>query len=243
MKLTVSELSALFGVSVRTLHYYDEIGLLAPYEISEAGYRFYNEESVETLGQILFYRELEFSLKDISEIFSNPQYDKTGALKNQRELLLLKRQHLDEIIGLLEQRIGGNAMKDFNTTAADIENAKKKYADEVKEKWGKTPEYEQSQKKADKRSTGDEIRINEQANEIFKQFASKMDLPADSDEVQKLVEKWQAHITENYYDCTKQILSCLGQMYVADERFKNNIDRFGDGTAQFMSEAIAFYCK
>ena len=102
LKLSISEIAALSGVSVRTLHYYDEIGLLKPREVSESGYRYYDRESLETLQLILFYKELQFSLKDISNIITQPQYDRKQALRKQKELLILKEKRLKKLINLLD---------------------------------------------------------------------------------------------------------------------------------------------
>jgi DNA-binding transcriptional MerR regulator len=243
MKLSISETAKLLGVSVRTLHYYDEIGLLAPSETTDAGYRFYGEEAIAKLQQILFFRELEFSLKDIADMLSRPDYDKTPALEKRRELLLLQRQHIDTLLALVDETMGGNTMNQKKTTAADIRAAKEKYAAETAERWGKTDAYKESQERHAAYSENDEVAIAEDANAIFAAFAANMDKAPDAPEVQALVKRWQDHITKYHYTCSKEILSCLGQMYVADARFTENLNRFGDGNAQFMSDAIAVYCK
>lgn len=238
MRLSIGETAAACGVSVRTLRYYDEIGLVSPCELSESGYRYYNEDAIALINQVLFYRELEFPLKEIIEILSNPNYDKTAAMKNHRSLLLLKRKRIDDIIRLLDETTGGNSMSNKKpaTTLADIKNAKEKYADEVREKWGNTQEYSESL--AQKRTDSEETVAAARADEIFAAFAECMDEAPGSKKVNALVRRWQAYITEYYYNCTDEILLCLADMYTGDERFRENIDRFGDGTAQFMSLAI-----
>lgn len=243
MKLSVSETANLMGISVRTLHYYDEIGILKPSVITDAGYRYYDHNAIDRLQQILFYRELQFSLKDIADILSRPDYDKTDALKNQYELLLLKRQRIDALISLVENTLGGVQMKDHKTTVADIEAAKKQYADEVETRWGKTPAYAESEAKHAAYSNEKEVAIAEEADAIFAAFARRMNQLPSAPEVQELVEKWQTHITKYHYRCTKEILAGLGQMYIADQRFKASLDAFGDGNAQFMSDAIRYYCE
>lgn len=238
MKLSIGEAAAICGVSVRTLRYYDEIGLVSPCELSESGYRFYDDERIALINQVLFYRELEFSLKEIIQILSNPEYDRKAALKNHRMLLLLKRKHIDDILRLLDETTGGNDMSKEKpaTSLADIKEAKKKYADEVRERWGDTDAYRESQ--SHERTDEQQAAATEQADEIFAAFAACMDESPDSDKARALVRRWQEHITEYYYKCTDEILSCLADMYTGDERFRENIDRFGDGTAQFMSLAI-----
>ena len=148
--MKIHEVAKLTGVTVRALHYYDKIGLLKPEEITEAGYRIYSENDLETLQQILFFRELDFSLNEIKEIIQNPLYDKTEALENHKELLVQKRDRLNGLITLVENTLKGNesmSFKEFDMT--EIEENKKKYADEVKKRWGTTKAYAEYEKKAD----------------------------------------------------------------------------------------------
>lgn len=245
MKLSVGETTKLLGISARTLHYYDEIGLVKPSETTEAGYRYYDSEALSKLQQVLFYRELEFSLKEIAVFFNNPQYDKFQALKSQRELLVLKQQHIDELISLIDDTMGGkHYMKNkTSTTANDITEAKNKYAEEARERWGETKEYKESIEKQAHYTEKDIEIISVEADKIFSEFGANVGKSPDNSEIQVLVLKWQQHISKYYYECSNQMLSCLGEMYVNDERFKKNIDRFGDGTAQLMSDAIKVYCE
>ena len=232
------------GITVRTLHYYDEIGLLKPNEITEAGYRLYSKEDLEILQQILFFRELDFPLSEIKEIMNNPNYDKEEALKKQKELLIQQGQRIDGLIKLIDKRIEGDnnmSFKEFDMN--EIEENKKKYAKEVKERWGNTRAYEESEKKTsgyNKEKWGD---INQETNEIFKAFAKLRYCDPGSQEVQELVRAWQKYITDNFYTCTNEILAGLGLMYVQDERFKENLDKNGEGTAKLMAEAIEIYCS
>lgn len=245
MKKSISEMAKLSGVSVRTLHYYDEIGLLAPSEVvSETGYRYYDENSLEKLQQILFYRELDFPLKEIVQIMNASDYNKEEALIKQRELLKLKRKRLDKLIGLLNANLKGEttmSFHEFDTT--EIDEAKAKYAEEVKERWGNTDAYEQSQKKTCEYTKEDWKRLNDGMDELLKQFSECLNENSASEKVQELVKSWQQYITETYYDCTKEVLAGLGQMYVMDERFTKNMDKYGEGTTRLISEAIAVYCK
>ena len=245
MKKSISEMAKLSGVSVRTLHYYDEIGLLEPSEVvSETGYRYYDENSLEKLQQILFYRELDFPLKEIVQIMNASDYNKEEALIKQRELLKLKRKRLGKLIGLLNANLKGDttmSFHEFETT--EIDEAKEKYAEEVKERWGNTDAYAQSQKKTSKYTKEDWKRLNDERDELLRQFSECLGEKPASEKVQKLVKGWQQHITDNYYDCTKEILAGLGQMYVLDERFTKNTDKYGEGTARLMNEAFAIYCN
>lgn len=240
--MKINEVAKLTGVTVRALHYYDKIGLLKPEEITEAGYRIYSENDLETLQQILFFRELDFSLNEIKEMIQNPLYDKTEALEKQKELLMQKRARLDELITLVEGTLKGEremSFKEFDMT--EIEENKKKYAEEVKERWGTTKAYAEYENKAFSDEEYQQKMLG--MNVLLKEFAKKRHLAPESGEVQELVEKWKDYITENFYYCTKEILSGLGIMYAADERFAKNIDKNGEGTAEFMSKAIAVFCQ
>lgn len=243
MKLSVSKTSKLMGVSVRTLHYYDEIGLLKPSEKTEAGYRLYDGNALAVLQQILFYRELELPLKEIVHILSQPDHDQKKALTNHRALLLLKQQHIEDLLRLVDETLGGNEnMSKGQFTFADYEEAREKYAAEANARWGHTEAYKESKRHEESRAETESIDMMNESNSIFEAFAKYMDRSPAEPEVQALVKRWQDFITRHHYCCTTEILAGLGEMYVADSRFTENIDRFGDGTAQFMSEAIRAYC-
>ena len=240
MKMQIKEFAEFTGVSVRTLHYYDEIGLLRPAFVDKStGYRFYDENSLLRMQEILFYRELDFSLKSIGEILSSPNYDKNKALKEQKHLLTLKKERLERLISAIDDAVKGeNVMKAFDNSEFE------KHKAEAKEKWGKTDAYQEHAEKTKGYSKQKWTDLAEGMDSIMGEFAVAMKNgeKADSAAVQELVKKLQSHITENFYRCTKEILAGLGQMYVADERFKNNIDKHADGTAAFICEAISTYC-
>lgn len=239
MRLSVSEMAKLTGVSIRTLHHYDHIGLLCPETAADSGYRWYGAADVEKMQQILFYRELDFPLKDIRDILSDPQYDKQEALRRQRELLLLKRKRLDGLLELLDANLKGERTMEFQGfDAGELERARRQYADEAKARWGHTGAWKESQNKSsdwDAQAAG--------MNDIFRRVAALRHGDPASSEAQALVKEWQDFVSANYYACTDEILAGLGEMYTADERFRNNLDRFGEGTAAFLSRAIAIYCR
>lgn len=245
MKMHIKEFANICGVSVRTLHYYDEIGLLKPAFVDEQnGYRFYDEKSLERIQEILFYRELDFPLKSISEILSSPDYDKQKALKEQRKLLILKKQRLERIIDALDNAEKGKiTMNAFDNNEYEI--ARNKYEAEAKERWGKTDAYKEHEQKTASYSKDKWQQVNDGLNAVLAQFADCLQSgqAPESNEAQSLVKNLQSYITENYYTCGNDILKGLGKMYVADERFKENIDKHAVGTAQFISEAIEIYCK
>ena len=233
MKMQIQEFAKFTGVSVRTLHYYDEIGLLKPASVERStGYRYYDENSLLRMQEILFYRELDFSLKSIGEILSSPHYDKNEALRKQKEMLILKKERLERLISAVD-----GAMKGENIMSAFDNSKFEQYKAEAKAKWGDTAAYQEYEKKG-KADQSDAMMA------IFAEVGQVLQLDPASGEVQALVGKLQQFITDNYYTCTKQILQGLGQMYVADERFKENIDKAGGaGTAEFIAKAIEIYCK
>lgn len=243
MRLSVSEAAKRAGISVRTLRYYDEIGLLKPSETTPAGYRFYDDTALASLQQILFYRELDVPLEQIGRILNAPENDRTEALQKHRTLLLMKRRRLDDMLRLVDETIGGITMYDERPkpTQADWEAVKEQYAREAAERWGNTEAFWESREKHAQYTPEQEARISAEMEEIFRAFGACGD-PA-GEEARILVERWQAHITRYHCNCTDSILACLGQMYVNDPRFKKNLDKYGPGTAQKISDAIAAYCK
>lgn len=243
-ELTVAQVAKLTGISVRTLHHYHQIGLLSPSHITAAGYRFYGIKELERLQQILFYKELDFSLEDIARLLDAPGYDKSIALSQHRHLLTLRRKRLDGLITLTDQLLKGETVMSFQEfDMKKIEETKEKYAKEAEERWGGTDAYAQSQKRTNSYNKEDWARIQGEAQAIYDAFAAAMKNDPASDAVQALVARWQQHITHNYYDCTKEILAGLGQMYTADQRFTQNIDKTAPGLAAFISSAIEIYCK
>ncbi len=241
MKMLIKDFAELCGVSVRTLHYYDGIDLLKPSFVDgNTGYRYYDEEALLRMQEIMFYRELDFSLKSIKEILSSPDYNKEKALREQKRLLVLKKERLERIISSIDGAEKGKViMKAFDKSEFE------KYKDEAKERWGGTEAYKEYENKTNGRTKSDSDALAEGMDMIMGEFSviMKKDIAHESEEAQELVKRLQGYITSNFYTCTKEILAGLGQMYVLDERFRNNIDRHGDGTAQFISEAISVYCR
>ena len=241
MKMLIKEFAEFTGVSVRTLHYYDEIGLLRPASIDKVtGYRFYNEASLIRMQEILFYRELDFSLKSIGEILSSSSYDKGKALQEQKQLLILKKERLERLISVIDSASKGEiVMNAFDNSEFEA------YKAEAQERWGKTDAWQEHAEKTKNYSKDNWNSLAADMDIIMGEFAVCMkngDAP-DAEAAQNLVKKLQSHITANYYNCTAEILHGLGQMYVADERFKINIDKHAAGTAEFISRAIAQYCR
>ena len=238
--MTVSEVSRLTGNSVRTLHYYDEIGLLKPTEVTEAGYRLYDDDALARLQTIMMFRELEFSLKDIGRIIDSPDFDRQKALEQQIELLRLRKERLEQLIEhALELQKKGVKEMDFR---AFDRSRLEEYERKAKEMWGNTEAYREYEKKTEGYSGEMIEKTAEDMMKIFAEFGKIQDKSPDSTEAQGLVRKLQAFITDNYYTCTDQILAGLGLMYAAGGEMTDNIDAAGGaGTAEFAAEAIRVY--
>ena len=236
--MQIKEFAEQIGVSVRTLHYYDEIGLLKPSEVdAQNGYRFYDESSLERMQEILFYRELDFSLRTIAQILSSPDYDKQQALTRQRKLLLAKKERLERLIDALDGLEKGEGFMKPNN---EKKKKKNEYAEEVRQRWGDTAAYKESES----RNT-DFGKAAAMLDAVFEEFAEldRSGISPDDEAAKIQVEKLQRCITENFYTGTNEILAGLRQMYVADVRFKNNIDKHGEGTAEYVSQCIKSYCE
>ncbi|WP_295071078.1 MerR family transcriptional regulator [Ruminococcus sp.] len=237
--MTVKQVSELTGVSIRTLRYYDEIGLLPPASHTEGGYRLYDDTALERLQQILLFRELEFPLKDIVRIVSSPDFDRKQALEQQIELLELKRKRLDDLISFA-RRIKVIGVRAVDFTAFDTSKIDE-YTQRAKEKWGNTQAYEEFSQK--KRSAEENQQVMEDFMQLFAEFGKLKEGSHESNEAQAMVKKLQGFITEHFYTCTNEILSGLGKMYAADGEFRDNINNAGgNGTAEFAAKAIAVYC-
>ena len=235
--MTVNEVSKISGISVRTLHHYDHIGLLPATEVTKAGYRLYDESALERLQQILLFKALEFPLKEIKEILDSPGFDRNKALEQQIHLLELRKEHLQNLIdlarGIKEIGVKHMSFEAFDTKKID------EYAAQAKETWGKTDAYKEYEKKSEGRSEEVQQRLNVEMMSIFAEFGKIKDLSSDSEDAIALAKKLQDHITEHYYTCTDEILLGLGAMYAGGGDFTANIDKVGgEGTAVFACEAI-----
>ena len=238
---TVKEVSRITGVSVRTLHHYDAIGLLKPTRVTEAGYRLYDDTALRRLQAILLFRELRFSLKEIGEILDAPNFDPMEALEQQIRLLELQRRNLDKLIFHARQihRTGVIPMdfSAFDKTEIDT------YAAEAKAKWGATDAYREFEQKTKGQSAEQLKSTGDALMDIFVEIGAIRHTSPASEEAQALVAKLQNFITAHYYTCTPQILRGLGRMYIAGDSMTENIDRAGGkGTAEFAYQAIEIYC-
>lgn len=240
--ITVNEVSKLTGVSIRTLQYYDKIGLLNPTGYTQAGYRLYDDTALEKLQQILLFRELEFPLKDIKIIMESPSFDRSKALDQQITLLTLKKEHIENLIDLARgiKMIG---VKNMDFSAFDTSKIDE-YAAQAKAEWGTTAEYHEYEEKAKGRTNEQQKVINVQMMNIFAEFGEIREEDPASEKAQNLVRKLQDFITEHFYTCSNEILASLGKMYAGGGEFTKNIDKAGgEGTAEFADKAIEIYCR
>lgn len=242
--LTVNEVSRLTGVSVRSLHHYDAIGLLKPARVTEAGYRLYGDDELKRLQNILLFRELQFPLKQIRTILDSPDFDQREALAQQIRLLELQLKHTQKLISFA-RRLQEEGVESMDVKAFDAfeKEEMKQYEEEVRRRWGDTAAYDEYQQKVKGRTDAEQAEIAGQLMERFAKIGRlRQGSPAEQ-AVQEEVAGIQAFITEHYYQCTDEILRGLGEMYAGDERMKRNIDKAGgEGTAAFVSQAIVLYC-
>lgn len=237
---TVGQVSELAGVSVRTLRYYDRIGLLCPSSRTDAGYRLYSDEDLRRLQQILLFRELEFSLEDIRRVLDSPVFDRDRALAQQLELLRMRRQHLDDLIGLAESlrgKEGGTvSFEAFDTEGID------EYARRARQAWGETSAWGEFEERHAGYTHEQEADMGAGLMQLFVPFGEMAASGADPccAQAQQQAAKVQAYITENYYTCTDEIFAQLGAAYGAGGEFTSNINAVaGEEAAEFAAAAIA----
>ncbi len=240
--MTVHEVSKLAGVSIRTLQYYDKIGLLHPTGYTDAGYRLYDDTDLERLQHILLFRELEFPLKDIKAIINSPDFDRGKALEQQIGLLKLKKEHIENLmnfaLGIKMLGVRHMDFKVFDRSKLD------EYSKQAKELYGNTPEYKKLQEKTKNRTKEEDNLLADRFMLLFREAGEIRNTDPASPEAQSIVRRIQDFITENLYTCSDEILSGLGKMYSGGGDFTKNIDEYGgEGTAEFVDKAIQIYCE
>lgn len=243
IQMKVKEVADLTGVSVRTLHYYDEIGLLIPEDATESGYRLYSEGNLETLQQILFFKELGFPLKKIKEIISSPSFDRQQALISQRKMLLEKRCQLDKMIETIDKTIKHERGEFPMTNKEKFEGfdfSHNPYEEEARKLWGDETVDNANAKLAGMGRDGQKV-LSESMNAIYIKLATLRNISPKSEEVQTAIKEWYDLLNNNFGSYSLDAFKGLGQMYVDDERFTKNIDKFGEGLAKFMRDAMAVF--
>ena len=239
--MKVKEVSELTGVSVRTLHHYDQVGLLTPDTITDAGYRIYSDDNLDRLQQILFFRELNFSLKQIKQIMDDPTFDRLEALIMQRDMLLDKMKQLENKITTINQSIQHTKGEISMTNTEKFKGfdfGHNPYEQEARERWGDKA-VDQANQKVSTMTDFD----RDQFNQIFFDLANIRHLPADSEQAQAQIHDWYVYLNSMGHHYSLEAFKGLGDMYVADSRFTKNIDQFGEGLALFMREAMTIYAN
>lgn len=236
--MKVKEVADLVGISVRTLHHYDEIGLLVPDKTTEAGYRIYSDENLETLQQILFFKELGFPLKKIREIIDSPTFEHQEALEMQRKMLIKKKSRLEKMIVTIEKTIKhskGEIQMSNQEKFEGFDFSSNPYEEEARRRWGDKA-VDEANEKAKNMTSLDQDKFNE----IYRKLAAIRHLSPDSKEAQEAIDEWYQFLNKmGHY--SPEAFKGLGQMYVDDVRFTKNIDKFGEGLSIFMRDAMAFY--
>ena len=247
-KMTVHEVADLTGITIRTLHYYDGIGLLKPAMVTGNKYRLYTDDDLSRLQEILFFREVGFALKEIKGLLSSPNYDRTEALKRHLDILQAQKERIDALISLVKTEIAGNRVPSFTPFSdAKVLELREKYRSEVLKRWGDTEsfkEYEKAFLSQSREKQEDQLKkFHLVSKDTFERLAQFQNQSPACQEVQQIVGEWQRYISESFYKCDNQMLLYLGQLYIGDERFSNYINKFGNGNlAAFFSEAINIFC-
>lgn len=243
--LTVGELARAADISVRTLHHYDELGLVAASNRSEGGYRLYGPEAVDRLQEVLFFRELGFGLEAIKDIVNGPDYERADVLARQRRLIEGRAERLLDMMESLDKAIEAERQGIEMSTDEKLEIFgefdPEAHADEATARWSRTDAYKQSAGRTGSYARADWEKVGEENRQINEALLALMDAghPATHSDAMDLAEAHRNHISTLFYECSYEIHAGLGEMYLADERFRTNIDKAGEGLAEYLAAAIA----
>ncbi|MGW0392957.1 MerR family transcriptional regulator [Streptomyces sp. NPDC003042] len=244
MGYSVGQVAGFAGVTVRTLHHYDEIGLLSPSGRSRAGHRRYDDADLDRLQRILFFRELGFPLDEVAVLLDDPDADPREHLRRQHALLSDRIARLQRMAKAVEHAMEAKKMGINLTPEEKFEvfgdRDPEQYAEEVEQRWGGTDAYAQSQRRTSSYTKEDWQRIQDESADWGSRYAALMDAgePADGERAMDLAEEHRQQITARFYDCSYEIHTGLGEMYVADERFKEFYDSVKPGLAEHLRDAI-----
>ncbi|GAA3595967.1 MerR family transcriptional regulator [Nonomuraea rosea] len=244
MSFSVGQVARLAGITVRTLHHYDEIGLLTPGERTSAGYRRYTDDDLTRLQQILLYRELGFGLDEITVILDEPRTDELTHLRRQHELLTRKAERIHEVIAAVERAMQARTQNIALTPQERLEVfggfQPEDHDAEAERRWGSTDQYAQSRRRVATYTKADWLQLRAEGESIAADLvaAYKAGLPADGEHAMDLAERHRGHITRWFYTCTYEIHRCLGDMYPQDPRFTATYDELAPGLADYVRHAI-----
>jgi MerR family transcriptional regulator, thiopeptide resistance regulator len=233
---TIGEVAELAHVTVRTLHHYDELGLLAPSERSEAGYRLYSHDDLARLQGILIWRQLGFSLAEIKSLLDDPEYDRIDALERQHELV----DHEIDRLGAVGAAVDAALAAHRNGTPLEETSMFDGFADEARERWGHTEAYRESARRAQGYGEAEWSEIRRESEQIVGDLVAAMRAGESADGVaaRALAERHRQHISRWFYPCSPQMHRGLGEMYIADERFTRTYEREATGLAAYLHDAI-----
>jgi DNA-binding transcriptional MerR regulator len=244
MSWTVGELARLSGVTVRTLHHYDRIGLVRPSGRTAAGYRDYAVPDLDRLQQVLVYRELGFPLEEVATLLDDPGADPLAHLRRQHRLLRERLARTEAMVAAVEKEMEARQMGIELTPEERFEvfgdDDPAQYAAEAEERWGDTDAWAESQRRTRGYTKADWLRVKAEGADVERRFAAALaaGAPADSAEAMDLAEEHRQQISRNFYDCPPQMHAALGQMYVADPRFAAHYEEVAPGLAQYVSTAV-----
>lgn len=244
MSYSVGQVAGFAKVTVRTMHHYDEIGLLSPSSRSQAGHRRYDDADLNRLQQILFYRELGFPLEEVAALLDDPDADPREHLRRQHALLSDRIDRLQQMAKAVEHAMEAHKMGINLTPEEKFEVFgdfdPDQYAAEAEERWGGTEEYKESARRSASYTKEDWQRITEEANGIHGRLAALMDsgAAAGSEAAMDLAEEHRGWLNRNHYTCAYELHTCLGEMYVSDERFTAYYEAIHPGLAVFLRDAI-----
>ncbi|MEU5595506.1 MerR family transcriptional regulator [Streptomyces sp. NPDC020298] len=244
MSYSVGQVAGFAGVTVRTLHHYDDIGLLTPSERSHAGHRRYSDADLDRLQQILFYRELGFPLDEVAVLLDDPEVDPRAHLRRQHELLTARIEKLREMAEAVEHAMEARKMG-INLTPEERfevfgDKDPEQYAEEAEQRWGGTEAYAESQRRAARYTKDDWKRLQAEVDAWSERYTALMEAgePPAGEAAMDMAEEHRQHISGWYYECGYEMHRCLAEMYVADERFKAFYDSMREGLAEHLKEAI-----
>jgi len=243
---TVKALAKLSGVSVRTLHHYDAIGLLTPQQRSDAGYRLYGRAELLRLQQILFYREMGLSLDEIGNILDAPDFDLVTALEKHRRELLKRSETIQNLVNTIDRTLKLLSMEDEMITDEELyEGFSKEEVDAINAEVRELYDSElvaESERRIRSMSRSDWQTVKETMNEIPRHLATLMERSPEDPEVQTWIAKHHAWI-ETFYPCDAEVYCGLADLYTGDDRFRAFYDRFAPGLADFMKRAMVVFTR
>ncbi len=241
---TIKELADLAGTTTRALRYYDQVGLLKPALVADNGYRYYDQDNLLTLQQILFFRELDLPLKEIQYLLDQPDFQLLPSLKKHQQAIRKKIQRYQKLTltiqGTIQYLEGELQMSDQDLFSGFDE---KGYQDEVVERWGETPQYQESHRKWSSYTDDQKEEIKKLGGELTRRMVTENpQARPDDPDVQSAVAEYFEYLNRYFYTCDLGFLRNLADMWVQDPRFAVNYERIREGGAVFVRDAVHLYC-